>query len=158
MKAKKPWRSERDIKTTKKMITIGSSRGILRWCYESLREKEGDKGYRGQHVSRCGVCWKMLSIMQAIIYKLCVQAGKRTAWACESDDGARKAERSWEMNVDAREVDSVCVTEKIRWRMEDRKWESCSSSCCGSKVTMLQMFGYIQNPFTLNTLFLKIWF
>lgn len=85
--------------------------------------------------------------MRAIIYKLCVQAGKWTAWACESDDRACKAESSWEMNVDAREVNSVCVTGEKRWRMEKRKWESCSSSCCGNKFTMLQMFGCIQNPF-----------
>lgn len=96
----------------------------------------------------------MLSIMWAIIYKLCVQAGKWTAWACESDDRACKAERSWEMNVDAREMDSVCVTEEKRWRMENRKWESCSSSCCGNKFTMIQMFGYIQNPFLQG---LRLW-
>lgn len=117
-------------------MTIGSSGGILWWCQESLREKEGDKWYRGQHVRQCGVGWKMLSIMRAIIYKLCVQAGKWTAWACESDDRACKAEDSREMNVDAREVDSVWRRKKDE---EWRKWESCSSSCSGNKFTMLRM-------------------
>lgn len=63
-------------------MTEGSSRGILWWYQESLREKEGDKGYRGQHVRLWGLLKESEHNVGNNLYAVCAgrEVNRMSMW------------------------------------------------------------------------------